>query len=84
MDTTWRDAHQSLLATQMRTQDFTNTANFFDLALRDAFSLEMWGGETFNVAMHFLHECPWERLKTLSYKVPDVPFQMLLRISNAV
>jgi pyruvate carboxylase len=84
MDTTWRDAHQSLLATRMRTSELENCAEYTNLALANAFSLEMWGGATFDVAMRFLHECPWERLEKLREKVPDVPFQMLLRGANAV
>jgi len=84
MDTTWRDAHQSLLATRMRTRELERCAAFTNEALKNAFSLEMWGGATFDVAMRFLHECPWERLESLREKVPDVPFQMLLRGANAV
>jgi len=83
-DTTWRDAHQSLLATRMRTQELVKCAEASNDALSNAFSLEMWGGATFDVAMRFLHECPWRRLETLREKVPDVPFQMLLRGANAV
>jgi pyruvate carboxylase len=83
-DTTWRDAHQSLLATRMRTDDLLRCASYTNSALSQAFSLEMWGGATFDVAMRFLHECPWERLEQLREKVPDVPFQMLLRGANAV
>lgn len=84
MDTTWRDAHQSLLATRMRTSELLNCAEYTNAALSNAFSLEMWGGATFDVAMRFLHECPWERLEKLRAKVPDIPFQMLLRGANAV
>jgi len=84
MDTTWRDAHQSLLATRMRSSELVNCAEYTNSALANAFSLEMWGGATFDVAMRFLHECPWERLEQLREKVPDVPFQMLLRGANAV
>jgi pyruvate carboxylase len=83
-DTTWRDAHQSLLATRMRTQDLIRCAEATNTAFSNAFSLEMWGGATFDVAMRFLHECPWKRLETLREEVPDVPFQMLLRGANAV
>jgi pyruvate carboxylase len=83
-DTTWRDAHQSLLATRMRTRELIKCAEFTNYALPNAFSLEMWGGATFDVSMRFLHECPWERLETLREMVPDVPFQMLLRGANAV
>jgi pyruvate carboxylase len=83
-DTTWRDAHQSLFATRMRTQELLKCAEFTNIALANAFSMEMWGGATFDVAMRFLHECPWERLEKLRVLVPDVPFQMLLRGANAV
>uniref|UniRef100_A0A7S1YT05 pyruvate carboxylase n=1 Tax=Ditylum brightwellii TaxID=49249 RepID=A0A7S1YT05_9STRA len=83
-DTTWRDAHQSLLATRMRTQELVNCAPYTNAALANAFSLEMWGGATFDVAMRFLRECPWERLETLREATPDIPFQMLLRGANAV
>ena len=83
-DTTWRDAHQSLLATRVRTQDLLRCAPYTNVALSNAFSLEMWGGATFDVAMRFLNECPWERLEELREEVPDVPFQMLLRGANAV
>lgn len=84
MDTTWRDAHQSLLATRMRTKELERCAEYTNTALSNAFSLEMWGGATFDVAMRFLHECPWDRLESLREKAPDVPFQMLLRGANAV
>eukprot|EP00986_Skeletonema_menzelii_P012247 scaffold6677_cov155-Skeletonema_menzelii.AAC.16 len=84
MDTTWRDAHQSLLATRMRTKELERCAEYTNTALANAFSLEMWGGATFDVAMRFLHECPWERLESLREKTPDIPFQMLLRGANAV
>ena len=83
-DTTWRDAHQSLLATRMRTQDFLRCAEYSNMAFSNAFSMEMWGGATFDVTMRFLHECPWERLEQLREAVPNVPFQMLLRGANAV
>mmetsp|Transcript_50221 Transcript_50221/g.56892 ORF Transcript_50221/g.56892 Transcript_50221/m.56892 type:complete len:1236 (+) Transcript_50221:68-3775(+) len=84
MDTTWRDAHQSLLATRMRTQELERCAEATNEVMVNAFSLEMWGGATFDVAMRFLHECPWKRLESLREKVPDVNFQMLLRGANAV
>jgi pyruvate carboxylase len=84
MDTTWRDAHQSLLATRVRTIDIANIATTTSHALSNAFSLECWGGATFDVSMRFLHECPWERLATLRKLVPNIPFQMLLRGANAV
>ncbi len=83
-DTTWRDAHQSLLATRVRTQDLLRCAPYTNSVLSNAFSMEMWGGATFDVAMRFLNECPWERLEKLREKVPNVPFQMLLRGANAV
>lgn len=84
MDTTWRDAHQSLLATRMRTQELLGCADYTNEALKNAFSLEMWGGATFDVAMRFLREDPWYRLEALRENVPDVAFQMLLRGANAV
>ena len=84
MDTTWRDAHQSLLATRMRTCELLGAAEPTNELLKGFFSLEMWGGATFDVSMRFLHECPWKRLETLREAVPDVPFQMLLRGANAV
>ncbi|OQR81085.1 precursor of carboxylase pyruvate carboxylase [Achlya hypogyna] len=83
-DTTWRDAHQSLLATRVRTTDLEAIAPATAIALRNAYSIEMWGGATFDVAMRFLREDPWERLANLRELVPDVPFQMLLRGANAV
>lgn len=83
-DTTWRDAHQSLLATRLRTIDMLNIAPATKEALANAYSLECWGGATFDVAMRFLRECPWDRLADLREAVPDIPFQMLLRGANAV
>ena len=83
-DTTMRDAHQSLLATRMRTRDMVKGADGVADILRDCFSLEMWGGATFDVAYRFLHESPWERLRLLREKIPNIPFQMLLRGSNLV
>ena len=83
-DTTMRDAHQSLLATRMRTRDMVKGADGVADILRDCFSLEMWGGATFDVAYRFLHESPWERLRLLREKIPNLPFQMLLRGSNLV
>ena len=83
-DTTFRDAHQSLLATRMRTQDMALAAEGTAEILADAFSLECWGGATFDVAYRFLKECPWERLDTLRQRIPNVPFQLLLRGANAV
>ena len=83
-DTTWRDAHQSLLATRLRTIDMLNIAPATTVALANAYSLECWGGATFDVTMRFLRECPWDRLAALREAVPDIPFQMLLRGANAV
>ncbi|PVV00591.1 hypothetical protein BB560_005024 [Smittium megazygosporum] len=83
-DTTWRDAHQSLMATRLRTYDIKKIAPTTAHALANAFSLEMWGGATFDVCMRFLHEDPWGRLDELRALVPNVPFQMLLRGANAV
>ncbi|KAG5187976.1 putative carboxylase [Tribonema minus] len=83
-DTTWRDAHQSLLATRMRTIDMLKAAPATNTALADAYSLECWGGATFDVSMRFLNECPWDRLAQLREAVPNIPFQMLLRGANAV
>ncbi|MFH4973547.1 hypothetical protein AB6A40_000256 [Gnathostoma spinigerum] len=83
-DTTFRDAHQSLLATRIRTYDLVNIAPFVAHHLPNLFSMENWGGATFDVSMRFLHECPWERLETLRKLVPNIPFQMLLRGANAV
>jgi len=84
MDTTWRDAHQSLLATRMRTDDLLRSAPYTNEILPGLFSAEMWGGATFDVSMRFLNECPWKRLKDLRKAAPDIPFQMLLRGANAV
>ena len=83
-DTTMRDAHQSLLSTRMRSRDMIKGAEGTADILRDCFSLEMWGGATFDVAYRFLHESPWERLALLREKIPNIPFQMLLRGSNLV
>ena len=83
-DTTMRDAHQSLLATRMRTFDMAQVADAYAHRLPDLLSLECWGGATFDVSMRFLQEDPWERLAILSGKVPNVMLQMLLRGSNAV
>ncbi len=83
-DTTFRDAHQSLLATRVRTYDMTAIANFVSHRLSGLFSLEMWGGATFDVAMRFLHEDPFQRLRRLREAIPNICFQMLLRASNAV
>ncbi|HVN04694.1 MAG TPA: pyruvate carboxylase [Bryobacteraceae bacterium] len=83
-DTTFRDAHQSLLATRVRTYDMLRIAGFIARRLSNLYSLEMWGGATFDVAMRFLHEDPWLRLRQLREAVPNICFQMLLRASNAV
>lgn len=83
-DTTFRDAHQSLLATRVRTKDMMNIASKTAEVFKDSFSLEMWGGATFDVAYNFLKENPWERLERLRKAIPNVLFQMLLRASNAV
>ena len=83
-DTTMRDAHQSLLSTRMRTRDMLKGAEGTAEILNDCFSLEMWGGATFDVAYRFLHESPWERLDKLRKLIPNIPFQMLLRGSNLV
>ncbi|MBM6613615.1 pyruvate carboxylase [Desemzia sp. RIT804] len=83
-DTTFRDAHQSLLATRVRTQDFLSIAAETQKALPQLFSTEMWGGATFDVAYRFLNEDPWDRLKKLRKEMPNVLFQMLFRGSNAV
>ena len=83
-DTTMRDAHQSLLSTRMRSRDMLKGADGTADILRDCFSLEMWGGATFDVAYRFLHESPWERLDKLREHIPNIPFQMLLRGSNLV
>jgi pyruvate carboxylase len=83
-DTTFRDAHQSLLATRIRTQDLLKIAEPTTKLLPNLFSVEMWGGATFDVAYRFLKEDPWERLLKLREKMPNVLLQMLLRASNAV
>ncbi|WP_064093842.1 pyruvate carboxylase [Rossellomorea aquimaris] len=83
-DTTFRDAHQSLLATRVRTNDLKQIAEPTSELLPDMFSFEMWGGATFDVAYRFLKEDPWNRLLTMRERIPNVLFQMLLRASNAV
>lgn len=83
-DTTFRDAHQSLLATRIRSKDLITVAEQTAKLLPNLFSMEMWGGATFDVAYRFLNEDPWERLLNLREQVPNVLFQMLLRGSNAV
>lgn len=83
-DTTLRDAHQSLLATRFRTEDMLRVARSYAVQNPEVFSLEMWGGATFDVSMRFLKESPWKRLQLLREAVPNILFQMLLRGSNAV
>ncbi len=83
-DTTFRDAHQSLLATRVRTLDLLAVAEGFAKAHPQLFSLEVWGGATFDVAMRFLRECPWRRLQQLREAIPNILLQMLFRGSNAV
>jgi len=83
-DTTLRDAHQSLLATRVRTLDMLRVADAIARDFPNLFSLEMWGGATFDVTMRFLFEDPWERLAALRQRIPNILFQMLLRGSNAV
>jgi pyruvate carboxylase len=83
-DTTFRDAHQSLLATRVRTHDLLLTAGAMAQRLPNLFSLEMWGGATFDTSLRFLHEDPWQRLRALRRRVPNICFQMLLRGANAV
>ena len=83
-DTTFRDAHQSLLATRVRSHDLLKIAPATAKVMQDNFSLELWGGATFDVAFNFLKENPWQRLHDLRKAIPNVLFQMLLRASNAV
>ncbi|KNF10010.1 pyruvate carboxylase Pyc [Gottschalkia purinilytica] len=83
-DTTMRDAHQSLMATRMRTVDMTKIAKSTSVLAKDLFSLEMWGGATFDVAYRFLKESPWDRLEFLRKKIPNILFQMLIRGANGV
>lgn len=83
-DTTTRDAHQSLLSTRVRTRDIVKGMEGTSEILADAFSLECWGGATFDVAYRFLHESPWERLDLIREKAPNLLLQMLLRGANAV
>ncbi|XP_063976631.1 pyruvate carboxylase, mitochondrial [Diachasmimorpha longicaudata] len=84
MDTTFRDAHQSLLATRIRSHDLLNISPFVAHKFSNLYALENWGGATFDVALRFLHECPWERLIEMRKAIPNIPFQMLLRGANAV
>ncbi|MCC7410782.1 MAG: pyruvate carboxylase [Gammaproteobacteria bacterium] len=83
-DTTFRDAHQSLIATRMRTHDMAAIAPVYARLLPDLLSVECWGGATFDVALRFLKECPWERLALLRERLPNVLLQMLLRAANGV
>ncbi len=83
-DTTIRDAHQSLLATRMRTYDMLKVAESYAKNHPNTFSIEMWGGATFDVCMRFLNESPWTRLRELRERIPNILFQMLLRGSNGV
>lgn len=83
-DTSMRDAQQSLMATRVRTVDMEKIAPAVALYGKDLFSLEMWGGATFDTAYRFLGESPWERLETLREKIPNIMFQMLIRGANAV
>jgi len=83
-DTTFRDAHQSLLATRLRTYDMLAIAEAYAALCPELFSLEMWGGATFDTSMRFLKECPWQRLADMRERIPNILFQMLLRASNAV
>jgi pyruvate carboxylase len=83
-DTTMRDAHQSLLATRFRTHDMQAIAGHYASLAPQLLSVECWGGATFDVAMRFLNECPWERLHELREAMPNLLLQMLLRSANAV
>ena len=83
-DTTMRDGHQSLLATRMRTDDIAKISKAYSRGMPNLFSLECWGGATFDVSMRFLHEDPWERLKLVREGAPNILTQMLLRGANGV
>jgi pyruvate carboxylase len=83
-DTTMRDGHQSLLATRMRSLDMVTVAPTYAAKMHQLFSVECWGGATFDVAYRFLQECPWQRLRDIREKMPNVMTQMLLRASNGV
>lgn len=83
-DTTYRDAHQSLLATRVRTIDMMKVAGSFAQHFPQTFSMEVWGGATFDVCMRFLHEDPWHRLRLFRKAIPNILLQMLLRGANAV
>lgn len=83
-DTTLRDGHQSLLATRVRTADMLHVAAAYAHHHPQTFSMEVWGGATFDVALRFLHECPWQRLRSLREAVPNILLQMLIRGNNAI
>ncbi len=83
-DTTMRDAHQSLMATRMRTKDLAGAAYATNAFMQNAFSVEAWGGATYDTAYRFLKESPWDRLRYLRTRMPNTLIQMLLRASNAV
>ncbi len=83
-DTAMRDGHQSLLATRMRSIDMIRVAPAYAANLPGLFSVECWGGATFDVAYRFLQECPWQRLRDLRKAMPNIMTQMLLRASNGV
>jgi pyruvate carboxylase len=83
-DTTFRVAHQSLLATRMRTFDMVKIANVYARDLSGLLSVECWGGATFDVSMRFLNECPWERLRALREGIPNILLQALVRGTNGI
>lgn len=83
-DTSFRDAHQSLFATRFRSHDMLQIAEAYAYNCPELFSLEMWGGATFDTSMRFLKECPWQRLSDMRKRVPNILFQMLIRASSAV
>ncbi len=83
-DTTMRDGHQSLLATRMRSIDMINVAPAYATKMNQLLSVECWGGATFDVAYRFLQECPWQRLRDIRARMPNIMTQMLLRASNGV
>ena len=83
-DTTFRDAHQSLLATRVRTKDLLRVAPYVGRTLPELLSVECWGGATYDVALRFLQEDPWERLAVLRHNMPGLCLQMLLRGRNTV
>lgn len=84
MDTTFRDAHQSLLATRVRTYDLAKVSPFVSHMFPNLYAIEMWGGAVFHTALKYLHECPWERLVLLRELIPNIPFAMLLRGNSLV